>query len=594
MTCSNWWNKLRNESGNVVMIFALSIIPIFAVAGFAIDFQHTVKKKQKVQLIIDSAVLAAARIKQTGASTQEVESAFNAYMDAQLAPIDASMVCQNPQLNIGQTTEIISSSIRCSQATSLTRVIGQEKMDFDVSAQAEYGIDKVDVAFMFDVSGSMNSSSRLRNLKAAAKDAIDILLPEGASPKIIENTRLSMVSYNTMVNAGVHFEDVTGVPATRTYEHILGGSGSGSGVTTDVGDLLKDLEITLIDAGTGKPISQIGDDAVIGIEDWTGSDRTQQRLSIDIKVPSNNRYHRRFKSIRLDLRGREYQKQVENYAPYALYGDRRGQYHGRNWREGDYRLRVRLYNSQRGRGRKLYDKTIRFEIGKSGADEPKKLEYTLTSTCVWERDGVNKFNDAAPAAGSYLAHQQAWFVEDSRRSGGGYWQVGHPNRSGSWCRGNECRASQPVPLTNDRDVLTQHVDRLTAGGGTAGHLGVAWSWYLVSEYWDGVFTGASAPMSYSEPDSSKVVILMTDGAFNAEIFPEQGRSDAQARALCDQMKLTGIKVYSVALQAPSSGRRVLSYCASGPDFYFEPNSAAELSDAYRKIATSISDLRISQ
>ena len=87
---------------------------------------------------------------------------------------------------------------------------------------------------------------------------------------------------------------------------------------------------------------------------------------------------------------------------------------------------------------------------------------------------------------------------------------------------------------------------------------------------------------------------MTDGAFNAEIFPEQGRSDAQARALCDQMKLTGIKVYSVALQAPSSGRRVLSYCASGPDFYFEPNSAAELSDAYRKIATSISDLRISQ
>lgn len=216
MTCSNWWNKLRNESGNVVMIFALSIIPIFAVAGFAIDFQHTVKKKQKVQLIIDSAVLAAARIKQTGASTQEVESAFNAYMDAQLAPIDASMVCQNPQLNIGQTTEIISSSIRCSQATSLTRVIGQEKMDFDVSAQAEYGIDKVDVAFMFDVSGSMNSSSRLRNLKAAAKDAIDILLPEGASPKIIENTRLSMVSYNTMVNAGDHFEDVTGVPATRT------------------------------------------------------------------------------------------------------------------------------------------------------------------------------------------------------------------------------------------------------------------------------------------------------------------------------------------------------------------------------------------
>lgn len=590
----NWLKKLRSESGNVVMIFALSIIPIFAVAGFAIDFQHTVKKKQKVQLIVDSAVLAAARVKQTGASEQEVQNAFNAYMDAQLGPIGGGMVCQNPRLSVGQTSEVISSTIRCSQETSLTRVIGQEKMEFDVTAQAEYGIDKVDVAFMFDVSGSMNSSSRLRNLKAAAKDAIDILLPPGASPKIIENTRLSMVSYNTMVNAGDHFEDVTGVPATRTYEHILNGSGSGSGVSTDVGDLLRDLDITLVDAGTGRPITKIGDDAVIGIEDWSRSNRTEQRLSIDVKVPSSNRHHRNFRSIRLDLRGREYQNQTENYAPYALYGDRRGQYHGRNWREGDYRLRIRLYNSQRGRGRKLYDKTIRFEIGKSGAEEPKKLEYTLTSTCVWERDGANKFNDAAPSAGSYLAHQTAWFVEDSRRSGGGYWQVGHPNRSGSWYRGNECRSSKPVALTNDRDVLTQHVDRLTAGGGTAGHLGVAWSWYLVSENWDGVFTGASAPMKYSEPDSTKVVILMTDGSFNAEIFPEQGRSDAQARALCDQMKLTGINVYSVALQAPSAGKRVLSYCASGPDFYFEPNNAAELSDAYRKIATSISDLRISQ
>ena len=590
----NWWKKLRSESGNVVMIFALSIVPIFAVAGFAIDFQHTVKKKQKVQLIVDSAVLAAARVKQTGASEQAVQDAFNAYIDAQLGPMGGGMACQNPRLSIGQASEVISSTIRCSQDTSLTRVIGQEKMDFDVTAQAEYGIDKVDVAFMFDVSGSMNSSSRLRNLKVAAKDAIDILLPPGASPKIIEHTRLSMVSYNTMVNAGEHFEDVTGVPATRTYEHILNASGSGAGVRTDVGDLLRDLDITLMDADSGRPISKIGDDAVIGIEDWTRSDRTQKRLSIDVKVPSSNRHHRQFRSMRLDLRGREYHNQTENYAPYALYGDRRGQYNGRNWREGDYRLRIRLYNSQRGRGRTLYDETIRFEIGKSGGEAPKKLEYTLTSTCVWERDGANKFTDAAPGSGSYLAHQTAWFVEDPRQSEGGYWQVGHPNRSGSWYRGDECRSSEPVPLTNDRDVLTQHVDRLTAGGGTAGHLGVAWSWYLVSENWDGVFTGASAPMKYSEPDSSKVVILMTDGSFNAEIFPEQGGSDAQARALCDQMKLSGINVYSVALQAPSAGKRVLSYCANGPDFYFEPENAAELSDAYRKIATSISDLRISK
>ena len=87
---------------------------------------------------------------------------------------------------------------------------------------------------------------------------------------------------------------------------------------------------------------------------------------------------------------------------------------------------------------------------------------------------------------------------------------------------------------------------------------------------------------------------MTAGAFNTEIFPEQGDSAAQARALCDNMKLKDIKVYAVALNAPTAGQEVLSYCASGTDFYFEPETGAELTDAYKAIATSISDLRISK
>jgi Flp pilus assembly protein TadG len=586
--------KLSDDTGQVAIIFALSIIPIFAVGGFAIDFQNTVKKKQKVQVIIDSAVLAAARVKQTGATDGEVRAALSAFLDAQLAPIGGGMACDAPSVAVGTSAERITASISCRQATSLTRVVGQDQMNFNVSAVAEYGIDKIDVAFMFDVSGSMNSSNRLTNLKSAAIEAIDILLPPDANPQLIENTRLSMVTYNTMVNAGPFFELVTGMPATRTYKHTIGGNGGGSGNRTDVGDLLDDLEISLIDTNRGSVITQIGDDAVIALSDWGNNDRTTQRLSIDIKVPANNPGARRFRSMRLDLRGREYQRQTENYSPYALYGDRRGRYHGRNWREGDYRLRVRLYDRQRGRGRKLYDEEISFEVVRGNGNAPREVEYTLTSTCVWERDGTEKFTDGEPRSGAYLAHQQAWFEEDPRHRDGGVWHTGHPNRTGhSWYDGDECSASEPVALTNKRNDLINHINSLRAGGGTAGHLGVAWSWYLVSEHWDGVFTGPSAPLSYAEPDSSKVVILMTDGAFNAEIFPEQGRSNAQARNLCDNMKASGVKVYAVALSAPSSGRDVLSYCASGPEFYFEPDSAAELTDAYRKIATSISDLRIS-
>jgi hypothetical protein len=189
----------------------------------------------------------------------------------------------------------------------------------------------------------------------------------------------------------------------------------------------------------------------------------------------------------------------------------------------------------------------------------------------------------------------AWFEEDPSHRDGGVWVTGHPNRAGHrWYRGTECRGREPLGLTNDRNELNSYVNALTAGGGTAGHLGVAWSWYLISDNWDGIFTGDSAPLSFTEPDSEKVVILMTDGSFNSEVFPAQGSSDAQARALCDGMKSKNIKVYSVALNAPTAGKRVLEYCASGTDYFFEPETAAELTEAYRKIATSISDLRISE
>lgn len=585
--------KFRDNAGQVAIVFALSVIPIFGVAGFAIDFQNTIKQKQRVQIILDSAVLAAARKKQTGASDSEVQQALQDFVLAQLAPTATGLNCNSAAVSIRAADDVISATVPCSQTTSLTRVIGKSEMTFSVVSTAEYGIDKLDVAFMFDVSGSMNSSRRLTNLKAAAKDAVDVLLPPDAPAELIEDTRLAMISYNTMVNAGSYFESVTGQPATRTYTHVI--DAAGSGARPDEGEPLRGVEVTLMDADRTRELSPLGDGAVIAIEDWGRNDKTSQSLSVDVKVPSSSSIHGRFQSMRLELSGRERHRQTENVVPYALYGDRRGRYNGRNWREGEYELRIRIYSQSRARGRKLFDETIEFEIVRSEDATPKTVEYTLTSTCVWERDGSEKFSDGAPRSGAYLAHRQAWFVEDEDHRNGGEWKTGHPNREDhSWYRGTECRASEPVGLTNNRAVLNNYINSLNAGGGTAGHLGVAWSWYLVSEHWDGVFTGSEAPLAYSEPDSDKVVILMTDGSFNSEVFPEQGSSDAQARALCDNMKRSGIKVYTVALNAPSSGRRVLEYCASGAEYFYQPETAAELTDAYKQIATSISDLRISQ
>lgn len=535
---------------------------------------------------MDSAVLAAARVKQTGATDAEIKIAVQQFLDAQIANL-GGLDCDPAVVTVYENAEEIDASIYCEQTTSLIKVVGRDDMPFRVVSGSEYGIDKVDVAFMFDVSGSMNSSSRLTNLKAAAHEAIDVLLPEGASPELIEDTRLAMVSYNAMVNAGDHFEDVTGVTPTRTYTHTIQPVFTEDELTK--GNVYDEMFIGLYDTDTGQLISEVGDGAKIKIEDWQDDD-----LTIAVTLDGDNTLYGQVESMRMQLRGTEYKNKNENGEPYALYGGS-GIGYGESWDMGDFTIRLRAYSENDRQGTKLFDETISFTLALADNLVERDTEYTLTSTCVWERDGTEKFTDAAPGPGAYLAHQEAWFTENSSYSSGGYWNVGHPNRpNNSTYDGNECRNHAPVELTNDRDTLKTYVNSLTAGGMTAGHLGVAWTWYLVAEDWETVFMGDAAPLDYSEPDSAKAVILMTDGSFNAEIFPEQGDSDDQARALCDAMKLKDIKVYAVALNAPQAGKDVLSYCASGSDYYFEPETAAELTEAYKKIATSISDLRISK
>ena len=576
-----------NQAGQVVVLFALMLVPICAVCGFCLDYQTTLQRTQKVQAVLDAAVLAGARVKQTGASEADTKLAVAYFVTPQIDRL-GGLDCDAPSVTLTPDSQILA-EIECAQETSLMHLVGATEMPFLVDAASHYTVGHLDVAFMFDISGSMNSSSRLTNLKVAAQEAVDVLLPAGATGEITESTRLAMVSYNAMVNAGDFFPDVAGVPATRTYTHIIEADYTEDDLTS--GSIYDDFLIGLYDTDTDELIAEIGDGAVIKIEDWMDDD-----LTIAVTMDSSHDLYGDVESMRMELSGTESKTKNENVEPYALYGDSGlSNMTGQSWDMGDFEIRLRAYSKNNRQGTKLFDERIDFTLVLADDMEPITKTYSLTSTCVWERDGAEKFTDAAPGAGAYLAHQQAWFEEKDWQSDGGDWEVGHPNRpNDSKYDGNECRTAEPVELTNDRTTLSNYITSLNAGGYTAGHLGVAWTWYLIAEDWDTVFEDTAAPLSYSEPDSAKVVILMTDGAFNTEIFPEQGDSDAQARSLCDSMRLEDIKVYAVALNAPTAGQQVLSYCATGPEYYFEPESGAELTDAYRQIATSISDLRISK
>ena len=435
-----------DKSGHVAVIAALSIIPILTVAGFAVDYQLVTTKKTQVQFALDSAVIAGARAMQDGQTEAQITETIQTYIDALAQTNGNDLSCSQTSVTFAQGTQDISASVVCRQPTTLSAVLGKAHLDFTVNSASTYGIGKLDVAFVFDSSGSMGSNGRLSALIDAANLAVDELLPDGTNNN--NDIRIAMVTYNHMVNAGSYFPDVV---ESTTYTQTSGGY-----------------------------------------------------YSLDSSV---------------------------NGTPCVYDG----------WYYYGYPVYV---------------------CGASTQQVP------LNHTCVFERDGNDAFTAAAPGANKWLVP-------------GNLYQ-------------NDCPPTEPLPLTSHKSDLHNYINNLTAGGGTAGHQGVAWGWYLIAPEWANIWPAASAPLAYTEPDSAKALILMTDGDFNSYYASGQGNSSQQAIEICTNLKAEGVVIYSVAFQAPSSGQATLEACSSGPEFYFNPTNGQQLQDDYRAIATSISDLRITQ
>ncbi|MEM9571749.1 MAG: Tad domain-containing protein [Pseudomonadota bacterium] len=579
---------LSDSSGHVLTILAFSLIPICGVVGACIDLQTRSERAWKAQAALDAAVLAGAKALQTGATDAEVRTIVAHYLSRHL---DASpgLNCAVPAVTLPAGDDSsIEAELECTQATSLMHLLGHSTLPVNVESTSTYSLTAIDIAFMFDVSGSMNHGNRLDDLKSAATEALDVLLPSSAPATVVENTRIAIASYSNVLNAGPYFKQVTGLDPTRTYSDTVAIEIDNSEIAR--GRRYPEIRIHLYEADSGDQIAEIGDGAVVKVD-------PHQLDSVTIVVepkPGHVHFHD-YESFEFQLTGTETANASESVEPYTLYGDSGiASLSGEQWSSGIYELVLRGYDGNGLTGTRLFNKSIEFEIFKDGDLREYDQDYTLNSTCVFERDGAEKFTDAPPGTGNYLAAHSAWYHQYSPDSPAGYWKVGFNENGEFEYTGSGCSEPTPVELTNNRSALDTYISTLRAGGGTAGHLGVAWAWYLISDRWSSVFDGTATPAAFTDPEIKKAVILMTDGEFNTTGHQHQGDSQTQARALCTGMKAKGITVYAVAFKAPLAGQNVLKDCATDTDTFFNATSRQELKDAYNEIAVALSELRLSR
>ncbi|MFN0219363.1 MAG: pilus assembly protein TadG-related protein [Hyphomicrobium sp.] len=201
-------------------------------------------------------------------------------------------------------------------------------------------------------------------------------------------------------------------------------------------------------------------------------------------------------------------------------------------------------------------------------------------TCVIERQGGNAFSDAAPVGIDKLPSPPS---------------LPYGNYS--------CPQATVVPLLgkSQSTMLKSIVSSYAASGSTAGHIGVAWGWYLLSPEWDDVFATESKPEPYGKDKVSKSIIMMTDGLFNTS-YQTGGSTDAnmqieesyaQFRSLCDGIKAKGVTIYTVGFDlADARATAQLESCASTASNFYDAKTGAELKQAFKSIADKLNQLRV--
>lgn len=197
-----------------------------------------------------------------------------------------------------------------------------------------------------------------------------------------------------------------------------------------------------------------------------------------------------------------------------------------------------------------------------------------STTCVVERSGSGATTDDPPSSSNYASTS----VTPS------------------------CPAEDVLPLAGrtERSGILSTINNFTASNSTAGHIGAAWSWYLISPKWASYFPSESRPDPYNSR-TVKSVLIMTDGIFNTDymgggaVGGYDSTSYSQFQQICAGMRSQGINVYTVAFDLTDSrAQNELRNCAGTSANYYNASNAAQLRTAFASIVARLTQIRVSQ
>lgn len=634
----------KNRDGNIVFLFAFMATILFLFAGGAVDFTRWNAVRADMIESMDAAGLAMAQI--DALNGPEVRDLTDADRTNYLKLEGQKFFYENFKhrsdvidLNIDFDITAQKITPRASgRIKTLFLGLGQSLL-FGISSEArslsylnlssETEIIRrddgnIEVAMVLDITGSMGGS-RITDLKSAAKELVDIVVRDN---QVDWYSKVALVPYSMGVNVGSYANASRGsIVSGVSISNAVWKDGSGKGisnveklnpvrVTTSSshgfsnGDTVWIEGVNSSGSGSSKLSRKVNDKAFtissvtsnsfrlsgVNGSSWSGtyssssSDYATKCVTSDCEVLVSAASHGFDDNDYIHIDGVEGMEEINNSITNGSMSDD-------VWRitrvDADSFILDNsvgpLYGAYDAGGTAwCTDQGCEFYYFENDNNDDKAFRIT---SCVTERVGANEYTDAAPST----------------------------TRVGRLYKGpnNTCPDEPIQPLSIDRTALKASIENYVASGSTAGQIGIAWAWYLLSPTFGGeLFTGGAVPASYEDEETTKVAVLMTDGEFNTPycngVIAQDatsgsgGSSDhincnatngnpyVQAEELCEGMKDEGIVIYTIGFDISSSTSvtNLLTNCATGPEYVFFALNGDELKQIYRDIGSEITKLHI--
>lgn len=556
----------REERGSLTIFSLFLFVILLMMVGMAVDMIRQERARVAMQNTLDTAVLAASGVSQ-GMSPEAVVADY-----VTKAGFDATTVRISTTQNItGQTVTsrsvVASSPVRTD--TMFMDMMGVSSLTSYADTAAEERNQKVEIALVLDISGSMNwdsadsSVTKIQALKSAAREFVEAIFQANAENDIA----ISIIPYNHQVYVPDSIMSRLAVNgSTQTVSPVA----PYSGALTEYQTSNPDAPCLVFDTADFQTAALTASGTV---------DRSASFLQDQFYWAKNGVVQQAYQTPY------EWAKWCNNTYPKILpYSNNESDL--KNFIDGLSASGATAINIGMKWGVAMLDpsfKPIVESMVASGDIDPEMTAFPGS----YDNQDVQKFvilmTDGANTQQYDLKPQfksgptRIWYSADAASNGGSTYQgyfVEMPEnlstrrwyKPGSPSSTRDDQFLNATALPSDAVQLDYHELYRRFGIQSAARF---------------FFQNSGDKAAYNDHMSPTV-----DAGY--------GTADTNTAEICSKAKQNDqITVYTVAFEAPSEGQAVLRNCATAPGYYFDVDGT-QISDAFNAIANQIALLRLTE